>query len=311
VSGTVKPIGSPAERRADLRAKVEARRALLVPGAANALTARIIESQGFEAAYITGAGVANTQLGVPDIGLVTLTELAATTAAIAEICSLPLIADIDTGYGNPINAFRTVRVLERAGAAALQIEDQVFPKKCGHFAGKALIPEAEMVAKLKAALDARDDPNLLIIARTDARAIEGLDRALDRAATYAEAGADLTFVEAPISVDELAEIARRLPAPQVANMVVGGRTPLLPQTELAQLGYAVVLYANAALQASIRAMGDVLGTLRREGRLDAVIDRLADFEERQRVVNKEAYDALEERYATSRPTRQRRSDDRD
>ncbi|MGH6896227.1 MAG: isocitrate lyase/PEP mutase family protein [Geminicoccaceae bacterium] len=302
-------MGSAAERRADLRAKVEARRALLVPGAANALTARIIESLGFEVAYVSGAGVANMQLGVPDIGLVTLTELADTTAAIAEICSLPLITDIDTGYGNAINTFRTVRVLERAGAAALQIEDQVFPKKCGHFAGKALISEAEMVAKLKAALDARDDSNLLIIARTDARAIEGFDRALERAATYAEAGADLTFVEAPISVDELAAITRRLPAPQVANMVVGGKTPLLPQTELAKLGFAVVLYANAALQASIRAIGDVLGALRREGRLDAVIDRLADFDERQRIVNKEAYDALEERYATSSSTWQRRSNE--
>lgn len=294
----VKPTGNAAERRAELRAKVEECRALLVPGAANALTARIIESLSFEAAYVTGAGIANTQLGVPDIGLVTLSELADTTAAIAEICSLPLIADIDTGFGNPINVYRTVRVLERAGAAALQIEDQVLPKKCGHFAGQALIPAPEMVAKLKAALDARDDPNLLIIARTDARAIEGLGRALERAATYAEAGADLTFVEAPVSEDELAEVARRLPLPQVANMVVGGRTPLLPQTRLAELGFAVVLYANAALQASIRAMSEVLGALRRDGGLDAVIDRLADFAERQQVVNKGAYDALEQRYAT-------------
>lgn len=265
--------------------------------AANALTARIIESPGFEAAYVTGAGIANTQLGVPDIGLVTLTELVGTTAAIAEISSLPLITDIDTGFGNPINAYRTVRVLERAGAAALQIEDQAFPKKCGHFAGKTLISAREMVAKLKAALDARDDANLLIIARTDVRASEGVDRALDRAATYAEAGADLTFVEAPVSEGEMTEITRRLAVPHVANMVVGGRTPLVAQARLAELGFAVVLYANAALQASIRAMNEVLGSLRREGGLDAVMDRLADFEERQRVVNKEAHDALEQRYA--------------
>lgn len=287
-----------AERRRALAARVARRDALLVPGAANALTARVIADAGFEAAYLTGAGLANTHLGVPDIGLVTLTELAEATAAIVESCPLPLIVDADTGFGNAVNVHRTVRVLERAGAAAIQIEDQVFPKRCGHFAGKQVIPAAEMAAKVRAATDARDDPNLLIIARTDARAAEGLEPALDRAALYVEAGADLTFVEAPTTRDEMRAIPARLSVPQVANMVVGGRTPVLPRAELAEMSFAVVLYANAALQAAVRAMGEVLGALRRDGSLEAVTDRLADFEERQRMVGKENYDALEARYAT-------------
>jgi 2-methylisocitrate lyase-like PEP mutase family enzyme len=288
---------SVAERRRRLRAMVEERRALLVPGAANALTARIIEDVGFDAVYVTGAGIANTLLGVPDIGLVTLTELTQTTAAIGEICALPLVVDIDTGFGNAINTHRTVRVLERAGAAALQIEDQVFPKRCGHFDGKGVIPVAEMSAKIRAAVDAREDANLLIIARTDARAVEGLDAAIERAEAYVEAGADLTFVEAPTSEAEMRAITGRLAVPQVANLVVGGRTPLLPQKALAEIGFALVLYANTPLQAAMRAMGEVLGALKRDGGLDAVRDRLADFGERQRLVDKASFDALEKRYS--------------
>jgi 2-methylisocitrate lyase-like PEP mutase family enzyme len=279
-----------------LRAKLQERRALLVPGAANALAARVIEQSGFEAIYVTGAGVANTLLGIPDIGLVSVTEMAATVAQIADISALPLIVDIDTGYGNPLNTIRAVRLMERAGASALQIEDQVFPKKCGHFSGKEVIPIAEMVAKIKAAVDARVSRDLLIIARTDARAIEGLDRAIERAHAFIAAGADVTFVEAPRSVDEMARIASSLSVPQVANLVVGGLTPLLPQAELARLGFALVLYANAPLQASIRAMRDVLDALKRDGHLERVTDRLADFKERQRVVDKDGWDALEKKY---------------
>lgn len=286
-----------AERRRELVALVARREALIVPGAANALTGRIIADVGFEAAYVTGAGVANSLLGVPDIGLVTMTELAASTAAIAQACPLPLVVDADTGFGNAVNVYRTVRALEQAGAAAIQIEDQVFPKRCGHFDGKAVIPAAEMCAKVRAAVDARDDANLLVIARTDARATEGLDAALDRAAAYVEAGADLTFVEAPVSAAEMREITSRLAVPQVANMVVGGRTPLLPQAELRAMRFGMVLYANAALQAAMRAIAEVLGALRRDGGLEAVADRLANFDERQRLVGKGFYDDLERRYA--------------
>jgi 2-methylisocitrate lyase-like PEP mutase family enzyme len=286
-----------AERRRSFRSALEARRAMPVPGAANALTARVIEDGGFEALYVTGAGIANTLLGVPDIGLVTMSEIQATVEAIDEIATLPMVVDIDTGFGNAINTRRTVRVLERAGACAVQIEDQVFPKRCGHFDGKAVIPAAEMASKVRAAAEAREDPNLLVIARTDARAVEGLDAALDRARTYIEAGADVTFVEAPVSVEEMRRICAELPVPQVANLVVGGRTPMLPQAELAEIGFAAVLYANTPLQAAVKAMGEVLGALKRDGDLAAVADRLADFSERQRVVRKDAYDAMETRYA--------------
>ncbi len=291
--------GTVATRRIALRAALERRRALLAPGAANALTARIIEDCGFEVCYVTGAGIANTLLGVPDVGLVTMTELAGTVEAISEICSLPLVVDIDTGFGNAVNTYRTVRVLERAGAAALQIEDQVFPKKCGHFSGKAVIPLEEMTAKIRAAVDARTDPNLLIIGRTDAAAVDGFSAALDRAEAFIEAGADVTFVEAPQTEAELAMIPARLSVPQLANMVVGGKTPLLPQAQLAEMGFSLVLYANAPLQAAMRAMHDVLSALHRDGSLGAVVDRLAGFEERQRLVAKHAYDELEDRYRTS------------
>jgi 2-methylisocitrate lyase-like PEP mutase family enzyme len=286
-----------ADRRRAFRAMLEERRAVLVPGAANALTARVIEDAGFEACYVTGAGIANTLLGVPDIGLVTMSEIQTTTAAIAEISTLPLFVDMDTGFGNAINTHRTVRVLERAGACAVQIEDQVFPKKCGHFDGKGVIPAKEMATKVRAAADAREDENFLIIARTDARAIEGIDGALERARLYIEAGADVTFVEAPTSVEEMKRICAELPVPQVANLVVGGRTPMLPQEELAAIGFAIVLYANTPLQAAMRAMSEVLGSLKRDGNLDAVQDRLADFVERQRLVHKSTYDAMEKTYA--------------
>jgi 2-methylisocitrate lyase-like PEP mutase family enzyme len=286
--------GGRQHRQRTLREMVEARAALVVPGAANALTARIVEDLGFEACYVTGAGVANTQLGVPDLGLLTVTELAETTARIADVCALPLIVDVDTGFGNALNAQRTVRLMERAGAAAVQIEDQQFPKKCGHFAGKAVVPLPEMLGKLKAALDARQR-DTLVIARTDARAVEGFERALERAQAMTETGADIIFVEAPESTDELRRIAQ-LSAPQLVNVVVGGKTPMLPQEELREMGFAVALYANAALQTMVKAVQDVLGHLKAHGSLAGVEDRLASFAERQRVVGKDAFDAAEKSY---------------
>ncbi|MEK9854561.1 MAG: isocitrate lyase/phosphoenolpyruvate mutase family protein [Rhodobiaceae bacterium] len=285
-----------AVRRRKFRDQVNLREAMIVPGAGNALTARVIADQHFDAVYVTGAGIANTHLGAPDIGLVTLSELANTVSAIAEICHLPLIVDVDTGFGNAINTQRTVRLIERAGAFAMQIEDQVFPKKCGHFSGKAVISVEEAVSKIKAAVDAREDANTMIIARTDARAIDGIEAAIDRAAAFIEAGADMTFVEAPRSEEEMRMITTRLKVPQVANMVVGGKTPLTPRSRLAELGFSLVLYANTPLQAAMRAMSEVLGALKADGDVSAVIDRLADFDERQRLVDKESYDRLEDRY---------------
>jgi 2-methylisocitrate lyase-like PEP mutase family enzyme len=272
------------------------RAAVTVPGAANALFARVVEDLGFEAVYVTGAGIANMRLGVPDIGLTTMTEVSDTVAAIADAVSIPLIVDADTGYGNAVNMVRTVRAFERAGAAGIQIEDQVFPKKCGHFAGKHVIETAEMVQKIKAAVDARQDQSLQIIARTDARAIEGLDRALERARAYIAAGADVTFVEAPTDLEELARIPKELGVPQVANIVFGGKTPDPGRETLAKLGFSIVLYANAALQAALKAAYDVLGALKAEGSLQSVGDRLASFDERQRSVAKDVWDAREARY---------------
>ena len=285
-----------ADRRRRFREQMNRREAMIVPGAGNALTARVIADRQFEAVYVTGAGIANTHLWTPDIGLVTLTELAATVSTIAEICQLPLVVDIDTGFGNAINTRRTVRLIERAGGFAMQIEDQVFPKKCGHFSGKAVIPVEEALSKIKAAVDAREDENTMIIARTDARAIDGIEAALDRAEAFIEAGADMTFVEAPRSEAEMEMITKRLSVPQVANMVVGGKTPLTPQARLVELGFSLILYANTPLQAAMRAMTDVLNALKLDGDVSSVIDRLADFDERQRLVDKASYDALEERY---------------
>lgn len=282
-----------------LKQIVARRAAVQAPGTANALFARVIEDLGFEVVYVTGAGIANMHLGAPDIGLTTLTEIANAVSAIADAVALPLIVDADTGFGNAVNMVRTVRVLERAGAAGLQIEDQVFPKKCGHFAGKEVIPLDEMVQKVKAAVDARHDGDLQIIARTDSRAVEGLDRAIARAHAYIEAGADVAFVEAPTSLAELARVTREVKAPHVANIVFGGKTPDPGRAELAKMGFSLVLYANAALQAAVKATLDVLGALKRDGSLDGVADRIASFEERQRVVQKPAWDALETKFRSA------------
>ena len=297
MKGGGEPGRNAAELRSCLRSLIARRDALLIPGATDALGARLIEDLGFDAVYITGAGLANSQLGVPDIGLLTLSELVEATTRIADISSLPLLVDIDTGFGNSVNVYRTVRMLERAGASALQIEDQVFPKKCGHFSGKQVIPLDEMLGKLKAALDSRNDPDLQIIARTDARSVEGFDRALERANAFIDEGADIIFVEAPLDVDEIRRIAE-LPAPQIMNIVIGGKTPMLSLEELKALGFSIVLYANAVLQVTISAVQAMLDRLRREGSLAGYETSLASFEERQRVVGKPFFDALEKRYAS-------------
>ena len=286
--------------RRDLRNMLRPGAALLLPGVSNALAARIVADEGFEAAYVTGAGIANTFFGVPDIGLVTVTELAEHVAAIREAFAGPLVVDIDTGFGNAVNVTRTVALLERAGADALQIEDQVFPKRCGHFAGKHVIPTVEMVGKIKAAVDTRRDRDLLIVARTDAIAPEGYEAAVARAAAYHDAGADVTFVEAPTSMAQIADIPRRLPWPQLINIVIGGRTPELPNEKLKELGYAGVIYANVALQAAVKGMQAALGELRRKGFMGDATALVAEFAERQRLVHKYEFDALELKYADKR-----------
>jgi 2-methylisocitrate lyase-like PEP mutase family enzyme len=282
-----------------LKDLLAARKGILLPGAANALTARIIAEQGFDAIYVTGAGIANTYLGLPDIGMVSLKEVVDHVSVMRDITDLPLLVDGDTGFGNAVNVVRTVEQFEKAGASGIQLEDQVFPKKCGHFAGKRVISTDEMVQKIKAATDSRRDGDFQIVARTDSRAILGLDEALDRAHKFIEAGADATFVEAPTSTEELFRIARELPVPQIANMVIGGKTPLLSQAELEEHSFGGVLYANAALQVSVHAIADMLGVLAKTGSLNSIAESLASFDKRQHIVDKEKYDAFERRYSVA------------
>lgn len=270
---------------------------LVMPGAGNALAARVIEAAGFPVVYMTGAGVANSYLGGPDMGLVSVTEMAAHVAAIREAVQAPIVADGDTGFGNPLNIVRTIQLYERAGASAIQLEDQVFPKRCGHFANKAVIPQSEMVQKIKAAVDTRKDCDFLILARTDARAIEGLDASIDRMNAYREAGADLLFIEAPQSEDELRRIPREVPGVHIANIVHGGKTPMLSDKVLGEIGFAGILYANAALQAAMLAMKRTLAHLRQHGSLAGVEDQLVHFDERQLMVDYQRWTDMEKRYA--------------
>lgn len=279
-----------------LRAKLNERRGLLVPGCGNALAARVIETLGFEAVYLSGAGVTNSFYGIPDLGFIHLGDVVQHTAAVRDAVQLPLIVDADTGFGNALNVRQAVRALERAGANAIQLEDQVMPKKCGHFAGKAVIDAAEMVGKIRAATDARSSNDFLLIARTDARAVHGLEDALERAQRYAEAGADVTFVEAPTGIGELERIAQ-LPLPQVVNVVIGGKTPALAASELARMGFGMVLYANAALQGAVRGMTNALSQLQLQGSLEEDPTLVASFAERQALVHKDLFDELDLRYS--------------
>ena len=281
----------------DLLARPET---IVVPGAGNALTARIIEDVGFEAAYLSGAAIANWFLGSPDIGLTSLTEVAAHLVAVREASSLPLIVDADTGFGNVLNTWHTVRVLERAGADAIQLEDQTFPKRCGHFAGKSVVSEQEMVDKIAIAVEARSDPDLLIIARTDARAEHGLAEACRRANAYRDAGADVLFVEAPETVGEVETIIAEVPGLHVHNQVEGGVTPPVPLERLSELGYSIALFANLALLASIRATRETLAHLRRGSSGDR--PPIATWIERQEAVRKPLFDSLADTYSTSAST---------
>ncbi len=282
--------------RKTLRALVEARRGVLVPGAFNALSAKVVEDLGFEVLYVTGAGVTNMWFGLPDQGFMGLAEIADHTARIRDAVELPLIVDADTGFGNALNVRHAVRTLERAGADCIQLEDQVAPKRCGHFSGKEVISTEEAVSKIKAAVDARRDPDLLIMARTDACATQGFEAAVERAQRFAEAGADVLFVEAVTTPGQIRELPRRLSTPQLMNMVIGGKTPITDSAELQELGYGVVLYANAALQGAVAGMQKALGVLKTQRRIDEDPALVAPFAERQRLVGKAGWDALEKKY---------------
>lgn len=283
--------------RKQLKALAEARRGVLVPGAFNALSARVIEDLGFEAIYVTGAGVTNMYFGMPDQGFMGLADIADHTARIRDAVQLPLIVDADTGFGNALNVRHTVRTLERAGADCIQFEDQVAPKRCGHFSGKEVISTEEAVSKIKAAVDARQDSNLLILARTDACAMLGFEAAIERAQKFSEAGADILFVEAITTEEQIRTLPKRLDRPQLMNMVIGGKTPIFNADELAALGYGIVLYANAALQGAVAGMQKALTVLRDAKRIDEDPALVVSFAERQRLVGKPQADALERLYS--------------
>ncbi|MEE8110225.1 MAG: oxaloacetate decarboxylase [bacterium] len=269
---------------------------LIVPGAYDALTARLIEDAGFPIVYATGAGISNSQLGLADVGLLSFGEIFQQVGRIVEATSAPVIVDADTGYGGPANVVRTVKEFGRIGVGGIQLEDQVFPKQCGHFEGKSVVPAEEMVGKVHAALDAREDEELVVIARTDAREGLGLDAALERARAYAEAGADLTFVEAPLTREEMARIPKEVPVPQVANMVEGGKTPLLSAAELEEMGYKVVLFANCVLRAGVKAVERILGALKQEGTTAGHLELLISMEERNRLTGLEEISEWEKKY---------------
>ncbi|MCU4185338.1 isocitrate lyase/PEP mutase family protein [Acidiferrimicrobium sp. IK] len=270
---------------------------LLAPGAYDALGARLIEAAGFEAVYMTGFGAAASLLGRPDVGLLGLSEMAGHAARLAAAVDVPLIADADTGYGNAVTVIRTVQEYERAGVAALHLEDQVQPKRCGHMAGKDVVAVGEMVAKLRAATDARSDPDLVLIARTDARAVEGLDAALDRARAYRDAGADMLFVEALEGVGEIERVAAELAGtPLLFNWVEGGRTPPLSLAELTAMGFALVIMPITTLLAATAAMRAVLAQVKADGTPQQAATDLPSFDDMVEAVGLGEISRLERRY---------------
>jgi 2-methylisocitrate lyase-like PEP mutase family enzyme len=271
-------------------------RLLVAPGCFDGLSARLVEEAGFEAAYLSGGAVARS-MGIPDIGLVTMSEVIDRAAQVVAAVKIPIIADADTGYGNAVNLVRSVREFERTGVAAIHIEDQITPKRCGHLDGKEVIPLAEMEKKLQAALASRSDPDFSIIARTDARGVHGFDDAISRGRAFAKLGVDAIFVEAPQSEAELEEIPRALPdVPLLVNVFKGGKTPMLPVERLQQMGYRIAIYPSETQRAAIHAMRQALGLLKREGTTEKMDDALTTFKERDKVVGLDEWQQLEKQY---------------
>lgn len=280
-----------------LRALLARPGCIVAPGVADAFAARLVALEGFEAIYMTGFGTSLTRLGLPDVGLLTASEMVDNAYRIADASGLPLVADADTGYGNPINTRRTIRDYEKAGVAGVHIEDQSWPKRCGHLAGKRVIPTAEMVAKIKAACDARRDPDFVIIARCDAIAVEGLEAALERGERYREAGADVLFIEAPVGRAEVEKVAARFQGvPLLYNMAASGKTPDLPADELGRLGFRLAIYPNWLLLAAIPAMQNLLKELKRTGSIAHMRDKVATFKQFTDIAGLPEIQQLEERY---------------
>jgi methylisocitrate lyase len=286
--------------RKQLRQMLSSGEILVAPGVHDGLSARIIEQEGFKALYMTGYGTSASMLGKPDVGLLTLTEMAARASRLADAVNIPLIADADTGYGNAVNVTRTVREYEKAGVACLQLEDQVAPKKCGHMTGREVISRDEMVGKIKAACDARRDDDLMIMARTDARTTHGIEEALERGKAYEEAGADIVFIESPESEDEMKMITSAFNVPVLANMVEHGRTPFLTVPRLQEIGYDLVIFPVSATYVMAEAARKVMRTLKETGSTGAMVDSMIAFEEFNELMGLGDIRQMETRYSTGR-----------
>jgi 2-methylisocitrate lyase-like PEP mutase family enzyme len=272
-------------------------RCVVAPGVADAFAARMVAMEGFDAVYMTGFGTSLTRLGMPDIGLLTLTEMVDNAARIVDASGMPLVADADTGYGNAMNVRRTIRDYERAGVAGVHLEDQAWPKRCGHLAGKRVIPTAEMEAKLKAAVDSRRDDDFVVIARTDAIAVEGFDAALERGERYRAAGADMLFIEAPTSMAQLEAIAARFAGtPLLYNMAASGKTPDLDNAAMARLGFRLAIFPNWLILAAIPAMRRMLKELKAKGGIRDIRAEVASFKDLTEIAGLPEVQVLEERY---------------
>lgn len=282
-----------------LRERLKEDRILIAPGAHDVLTAKIIEKVGFEAVYMTGYGTSASMLGMPDVGLLTLTEMARRASNIVEAVNVPVIADADTGYGNAVNVMRTVREYEKAGVACIQLEDQVAPKKCGHMLGREIISAEEMVGKIKAACDARRG-DTLIMARTDARTNYGIEEALERGRLYEEAGADILFIESVETIDEMKMVTSSFNVPVLANMLEHGRTPLLSRDELEEIGYDLAIFCVASTYVAAKAVMDLMIHLKETGRTNDYMDKMITFEEFNRLIGLPEIREIEKKYATGR-----------
>lgn len=280
-----------------LRELIADDRILVAPGAYDAISARLIEANGFDAVYVTGAGTVNSRLGIPDNSLGSMTELLETARCIVDAVTIPVFCDIDTGFGNAVNVARTIRLYERAGVAGVHLEDQVMPKRCGHLEGKEIVPVSEMVGKIRAAVEARTDPDFVIIARTDAAAVEGVEAAVERARAYVEAGADVIFSEALTTEEEFARFADAgVGAPLLANMTEFGKTPYLTTQRFEELGFAVVIFPMAAFRSMLKGIDDTLKEIRATGTQVARLDAMKTRAELYELVDYPAYDELERRF---------------
>jgi 2-methylisocitrate lyase-like PEP mutase family enzyme len=279
-----------------LRQMIATGKTYIVPGAYDGISARIIENAGAELIYATGGGIARST-GIPDMGLITVKEITDRLEQMVDAVTLPIIADMDTGYGNALNARRAMRAFERVGIAGFHLEDQVFPKRCGHLEGKSVVPAAELCAKLRGVRDASSDDDMVIIARTDAVAVEGLDAAIERMHKYMEAGADVAFIEAPRTIEDIERIARELPYPKMLNMFWSGKTPVVPRHQLEAMGYNLVIVPGDLQRTAIHAMQQAAAAILRDGHTESLAHMMATFDEREAAVNTSHYMELDERYS--------------